>query len=903
MTLNWQKSASRLLLIVILGWSTLGFGQTGKLYPVKSQPLAALQVSATTTPSTCGYAGSVTFSATGGTPPYKYAFGNRRFQSSAYLIAVGPSVDTAWVQDATGVLAYTIVAVNNTYPYIYVDLADLEVPSGCTAADGQLTAKVVNGGSPPFLYSLDKTNWQSSPTFSNLTAGYYFIWVKDANGCVSSVGAGLGATGCTVFEQGSSENSCNSNGYLTLTPDPGMPLPVKYSLDGVNYQSSPTFNNLPAGEYQVHAIDGSGQNHLWTTYLYPVCTLTTKALATSATCGSQNGSITAEASNGFPPYQYSLDGINYQLGNTFTGLPVGDYTLLVKDGSGTIATADFSITSGCPYITATASPAMCGNSNGTITCFSGSTGTPPFQYSIDGVNFQTAPVFSNLPIGNYTVTIKDANNYLGSTTVDVTNTCLTITATPTVSFCSQADGSLTITASGGVSPYSYSLNGVNFQLSGIFASLTANTYTVTVKDAAGNIGTSTATIGDNPGPSLSIQPFSATCAGNDGSLLLTGTGGTPPYQFSLDNTNWQQTGNFSDLAPGNYLPYIKDVFGCTTPLPATITLTDNLTVNSGNPVTICQGSSTILNAVSNGASFTWSPATGLNNPALLQPTANPATTTTYTLSVNLGACQKQSNPVIVTVNPAPTPNAGNDTTTCYEQSLQLTGSGGISYNWSPASGLNNPNIPNPIVEKPDQTVTYQLSVSDANGCASLQSSNVIVHVTPPAQLFAGNDTSVLAGQPIQLHAIDINNSGFTSYSWAPATGLNNPDIPDPSATLNASTTYTVTATTAAGCESTADLTVKVYYTIGIFVPSAFTPNGDGHNDILRVILLGMRELQYFAVFNRWGQRFFYTTNVGQGWDGMLNGRPAAAETYVWMSAGIDLNGRLVQQKGTVLLIR
>lgn len=863
----------------------------------------ALQVAATTTPSSCGYAGSVTFHATGGTPPYKYAFGNRIFQSSAYLPAVGPSIDTAWVQDAAGTLAYTIVTVNNTYPYIYAELVGLTIPSGCTTPNGQLTVGVINGGTPPFQYSLDMTNYQTSPSFSNLTPGDYFVWVKDANGCISSVAVGLGSTACLSFGEGSSENSCNSNGYFTLTPNPGMPLPVKYSLDGVNYQSSPTFSGLPAGEYQIHAIDGNGQNHVWTTYLYPVCTLTMKAMATNATCGNQDGSITALAINGFPPYQYSLDGVNYQLGNSFTGLPVGNYTLLVKDGSGMIATAAAAISSGCPDVSATSTPAMCGNSNGTITCYSGGVGTPPFQYSIDGVNFQASPDFSNLPVGNYTVTIKDANNYTGSTTVGVANTCLTIMASPPISRCSQPNGALTISASGGTAPYFYSIDGVNFQPSGSFTSISANTYTITVKDAAGNVGTTSATIADIAGPSESIQPIAATCAGIDGSLLVTGAGGTPPYQFSLNNANWQQTGDFGGLAPGNYLPYIKDAVGCTTLLPASITLTNNLTVAAGNPSTICQGGSATLTASSNGTSFTWTPGTGLSNPNVLEPTASPATTTTYSLSATLGICNQQSNPVTITVNPAPTPNAGEDTTTCYRQSVQLSGSGGTSYHWSPATGLNNPGISNPIVESPGQTVTYHLSVSDANACSSLQPAAVTIHVTPPALLSAGDDTLVLTGQPIQLDAMDINQSGFTSYSWAPATGLNNAQIADPIATLNTSTTYTISASTAAGCEATATLTVKVYSTVGLFVPGAFTPNGDGRNDILKVIPFGIRELQYFSVFNRWGQRIFYSTNAGLGWDGTLNGQPQPTGTYVWTAAGIDLDGRFVERKGSTILIR
>jgi gliding motility-associated-like protein len=889
MMISSPRDTILLLLIILLAWTTSGFSQ------------GVLQLSASVTPTVCGQGGSVTFHPSGGTPPYKFALGNRRFQSSSYLPTAGPFVDTAWVQDATGALAFNIVTINNTYPLVYPYQASAIDPSGCTTADGQLTI-AVNEGTPPFQYSLDRTNYQPSPTFSNLTPGIYVAFVKDANGCIGTAFLPLASLHCKSFGEGTNSNSCNNNGYFTVDPDLGIPPPIKYSIDGVNYQTNPTFSGLPPGRYPVNIIDGNGGSYLWTTYLYPLCTLTPTATVVNADCGSQDGSIMAQVTDGFPPYQYSIDGVNYQLGNTFTGLAAGNYTVLVKDGAGTIAAANASVASNCPTLTATATAAMCGNADGTITCFPGSLGTSPYQYSIDGIHFQSSGFFSGLPVGNYTVTMRDANNFTAETTVGVPNTCITVAATPSASFCSQADGALAVTVSGGTSPYLYSIDGVNFQTSGSFTSLAAATYTVTVKDAAGNIATSYATITNIAGPSLSVQSSPATCAGNDGSLALTGAGGTPPFQYSLDNATWQTSNGFAGLTPGNYLPYIKDAIGCIALFPATVTLTNDLSASAGNAQTICEGKSVTLNASSNGSGFTWSPITGLNNPNILQPSANPSTTTTYTLTSTRGVCQQQA-PVTVTIKPAPIPNAGQDTTVCYGESVQLNGSGGLSYTWSPATGLNNPTISDPIVQKPDQSISYQLSVTDQNSCSSLQPATVTVHVTPPAELSTCHDTSVLTGEPLQLQAVDVNNSGFTTYNWTPTDGLNSPLIATPIATITTSTTYTVTAQTPAGCEATATLNIKVYYSIGLFVPNAFTPNGDGHNDILKVIPYGIRQLQYFAIFNRWGQRIFYTENPSQGWDGTINGQPQPSGPFVWMASGIDLNGRLIERKGSTVLIR
>ncbi|HXB91685.1 MAG TPA: gliding motility-associated C-terminal domain-containing protein, partial [Puia sp.] len=140
--------------------------------------------------------------------------------------------------------------------------------------------------------------------------------------------------------------------------------------------------------------------------------------------------------------------------------------------------------------------------------------------------------------------------------------------------------------------------------------------------------------------------------------------------------------------------------------------------------------------------------------------------------------------------------------------------------------------------------------------------------------------------------------------WSPADGLSNPDIRNPIAILpEGSTTYTLKATTDGGCDAIASITIKSYGVADIFVPSAFSPNGDGHNDVLRALPVGIREFKYFAVFSRWGQRVFYTANASKGWDGLINGNVQELGTYVWMAGGIDYAGNWVQRKGTVILVR
>jgi gliding motility-associated-like protein len=156
---------------------------------------------------------------------------------------------------------------------------------------------------------------------------------------------------------------------------------------------------------------------------------------------------------------------------------------------------------------------------------------------------------------------------------------------------------------------------------------------------------------------------------------------------------------------------------------------------------------------------------------------------------------------------------------------------------------------------------------------------------------------------LPLNAVDVNNLGFSSYQWSPASGLSDPSSQDPVAQIAGNITYNVTATTAAGCVGTGSIVIVVVPGSDIVVPNAFTPNGDGHNDVLRVDALGIRDFQYFKVFNRWGQEVFSSANTGVGWDGTVGGQLAPMGTYVWVASGLDFHGRAVQRRGTVILIR
>lgn len=165
-------------------------------------------------------------------------------------------------------------------------------------------------------------------------------------------------------------------------------------------------------------------------------------------------------------------------------------------------------------------------------------------------------------------------------------------------------------------------------------------------------------------------------------------------------------------------------------------------------------------------------------------------------------------------------------------------------------------------------------------------------------VFAGNDTIAAPNQPIQLNA-----TGGLGYQWTPSTGLNFSNIPNPIATLANDQTYYLRAFTPEGCESFDTLQVKIYIGPEIYVPGAFTPNGDGNNDVLRPRPVGIQSFEYFIVYNRYGQVIFRSSDPNRGWDGRVQGKEQDSGTFVWMAAAVDFLGNKIFRKGTTLLIR
>ena len=258
-----------------------------------------------------------------------------------------------------------------------------------------------------------------------------------------------------------------------------------------------------------------------------------------------------------------------------------------------------------------------------------------------------------------------------------------------------------------------------------------------------------------------------------------------------------------------------------------------------------------------------------------------------------------------------------DTFICHNTSATLNSNitVGTNYAWSSTDNLENAGngvvatLPYSmeVTATPPATTQYVLSIENA-GCPNLLKDTFLVNVLPPILVDAGNDTAVVINQPLQLHASsnDTTTPGGDAFLWQPAVGLNDYTIADPIGLYSNETdsvTYLVKATSSYGCTGYAKVLVRVFKTDpDIFVPNAFTPGGPANN-IFRPIAPGIASLQYFMVYNRWGQLMYRTSQLGQGWDGQINGRPAQSGGYVWVVQGTTYTGKVIYHKGTMVLVR
>ena len=749
--------------------------------------------------------GTVTLGAvTGGIAPYTYSFNGSAFTSTTTYTGLAPGTYNVTVRDNNGCQFSTSVVVGSSP--LPTALALTSVNSTCGNSNGVVNIGATTGGTPAYVYSFNGGSFSATTSYTGLAAGTYSVIVRDNNGCTFSNTVVVNNTaGPTALAVSNTPTTCgNANGTISIGATTGGTAPYTYSLNGGGFTATTSYTGQAAGTYTVVVRDNNGCTFQTTTTISNIPGPTAQVASnTSSTCGNANGTISIGATTGgTAPYTYSLNGGAFSSTTSYTGQPAGTYTVVVRDNNGCTfqTTTTISNIPGPTAVALTATGATCGQSNGSLSVGAVTGGTAPYLYSVNGGGFTSTTSYTGQASGTYTVTVQDANGCTTTGTVVISNTgnpVPTIASQTNVSCFGGSNGSVTISVTGGVSPFTYTINTGTFNGTGVFSGLSAGSYTISIVDNVGCQASQPIIITQPTVLTSSIASQTAVSCngGSNGSVTVSGSGGTSPYTFSLNGGAFQPSGGFTGLSAGSYTVTVKDANGCTVNQPVVIVQPTALQASSLPSNANCTSSNGTITVTASGGTpnytYLWTGGGGT------QATTVGLVAGTYTVTVtDANNCTVTSSATIgVTPGGTATMSNVNNVTCAGLNNGSLTVSmGGAStppytYVWTPNAGTT-------------ATVTnlspgnYSVTVTDAFGCVATASASII-QPTALAVNVTSNNVSCNGGSDGSITATPSGGTVAYSFLWSPGAFTSN--------TVNnlAIGTYTVVVTDANGCQVTA----------------------------------------------------------------------------------------------------
>ena len=872
-----------------------------------SAQLNCCQSTATSTPPTCfgGTNGQATVNPTG-VAPFQYSWNTTPVQITQTATGLSAGNYTATVTDNAGcVSSATVSLVQPTALSLNTNV----VSSSCGQNNGSATVNV-SGGTPPYIYSWNSNPIQSTSTATNLAPGNYTVTVTSAANCTSTATVSIAASGNITATSTSTNVLCNSASNGTATANPSGGSNYSYSWNTNPVQITQTATGLAPGNYTCTITSGQCQTTTTVSISQPPV-LTAAITTTNVACsGSNNGSASVSPSGGVSPYTYQWNTNPVQITQTITNLAAGTYSVTVFDANNCQVIASANITQATQLnlsLVSSSSPTCSSSNNGQINVSaSGGTG-PTYFYSINGGTPQTSGQFSNLSAGTYTITVSDAQLCTQQIQVNLVQPFpISSTFTQTNVSCNGGNnGQIQLNTIGGTQPYTF--NWSNSTTANPAVNLTAGTYSVIITDASNcQFTLNNITITQPPLLNILITPNpSQICIGQSSSITSIIVGGTTPYSYAWSSGHQTSNITVSPNITTGYTLQVSDANGCAISANTTITVNPSISSSiSATQGTICVGEPTTLNANAFGGdggpyTFTWNPG-NLSGQSI---NITPSQTTQYTVSVSDGCSLNSTSSITISVNLLPV----------------------VSYTTSGLSGCEpltvsytntSPNITNCIwvinglqISSCNTTQTFNspgtynsyLTVTDANGCSN-NSQNIIVNVyQDPVALFSANP---LIANLLNPDVVFTNFSTTGSYNWSFGDG-NFSSLLNPTHTYSDTGSYNVqlVVSTQFGCIDTATLSVYVSDIFSVYVPNAFTPNGDGKNDVFGPIIIGA-DYYEFWIFNRWGEEIFYSTTTGDFWDGTFKGSIVKQDVYIWkMIVKEKDKGRKLSLTGRVTVIK
>jgi gliding motility-associated-like protein len=318
--------------------------------------------------------------------------------------------------------------------------------------------------------------------------------------------------------------------------------------------------------------------------------------------------------------------------------------------------------------------------------------------------------------------------------------------------------------------------------------------------------------------------------------------------------------------------------------------------NAGPDIDLCIGYDVNLSGTG-GGNYSWDPPTDLSSTIIANPLTSTLNDITYSLTVTDAAGCWDVDSVRVIVHDPPVADASpTDDFICPGDELVLSATGGTYYSWSPSIGLDDPISATPILTAVNSNL-YQVIVSDIYGCADTAYVDIVVDIFPTVD--AGNQVIIDLGESTTL-----NGMSSQPWIWSPEGTLDDPTLLNPTATPILNTWYVITATSPAGCVTADSVWVILVSPPPVIIPSAFTPDGDGLNDLITpVVLLDIEGEIDFMIMDRWGNKVFESNDAQKGWDGTYHGKVQEIGSYVYIFVATNSRGEEFNLTGTITLLR
>ncbi len=873
--------------------------------------------------------GSVSVAVVGIEGPYTYSYDSGAYSGSTTQNNLGAGNHTVSILSAIG--CDTLISFTIVEPALLTVVESAHTDVACFGGNNGSSTGFVSGGTMGYTYSWNTLPVQTTATATTLTSGNYMLAVTDANGCATNMNVAITEPPLPTVNAGLDFNMC-SNSVVSVALGGSSANTSAVIWNGGLGAFAPNNTTAATSYFPTAAEIASGSLTLtlqsddvsgcpdvtdaMTIFFHSVAQLVTVTPTNISCFGLTDGSVIVAVVGAEGPYTYSYDGGANSGSTTQNNLSAGNHTVSILSAMGCDTLISFTIVE--PTLltvveSAHTDVACFGENNGSSTGFV-SGGTLAYTYSWNTLPVQTTATATTLVSGNYVLSVTDANGCATTMNVSITEPpLLQLSFNIVPPSCNGfANGDVSSTVVGGVAPYTYLWS--TTEIGTAIYNIPAGQYSLTITDSRVCVVSSTAVVTEPNPLTVTVSADTTICPGTPLTLNALAQGGSGTYQYT-----WIPGGNGNSIVVN---PMSNQAYNCTVTDNNGCVISDIVQVNtfSLNPAdlsitagttTLCLDDSTQLVAtyVGNDPSvvLVWSHCPTCAASTMVRPLV----TTIYTVTAtNQCGQQLTANQLITVTNPpmvSLNPSMGE---ICVNESVSFSSQGdtgaGWGYEWTFGDGESS-DIPLPThvyTEEGHYAVT--LTVLTTGGCLldSVMFSTVIVHPRALA-IFSSSSLSETTMDPT-FHFTN-NSQNASIYSWDFGDGSNS-FITSPSHTYETYGFYTIVlnANNEFNCPGSTELTVEVTPSFDLYVPNAFTPNGDKSNNIFQVQGYGIAEEGFgLQIFNRWGELIYSSGDMSEGWDGSnKKGEDVAQDgVYTWVVQFKDLRNGTHVANGHVSLLK